>query len=265
MVRVDELGLRFNFVQDLGAGAHGGNGNRYRYQIVLPYKNGVTTGAGGAAGIGSDVNTDYDRAQYAISFQWHKKGMEFLTFDATSVNPEMPFTPRNFGGQWKWLMHDLGGDVNNRPIGNKWGTRVSSVRGSNTTSDRCTTSSSVLFHKREQFCIAGNRNLHDCRIPASELQQRPARLPGAGWYLWNWCSYWKSGRSRSRLLRVDSRCTTVHVRAVVQLLTIPVQWLTHEIWIPTIKLPRTMVGMMMSGWRFPRPLPKRTPALHSYR
>jgi len=154
MTRVDELGLRFNFVQDLGAGAHGGNGNRYRYQIVLPYKNGVTTGAGGAAGIGSDVNTDYDRAQYAISFQWHKKGMEFLTFDATSVNPEMPFTPRNFGGQWKWLMHDLGADVNNRAIGNKWGNKGQFgawfkyyVRPLHYEFIR------AYFHKREQFCI----------------------------------------------------------------------------------------------------------------
>ncbi len=154
MVRVDELGLRFNYVRDLGAGAHGGNGNRYRYQIVLPYKNGVTTGAGGAAGIGSDVNTDYDRAQYAISFQWHKKGMEFLTFDATSVNPEIQFAPRNFGGQWKWLMHDLGGDVNDRPIQNKWGNKGQFgawfkyyVRPLHYEFIR------AYFHKREQFCI----------------------------------------------------------------------------------------------------------------
>ena len=33
MVRVDEMGLRFNFVTDLGAAANGGNGNRYRYQV----------------------------------------------------------------------------------------------------------------------------------------------------------------------------------------------------------------------------------------
>lgn len=154
MVRVDELGLRFNFVQDLGAGAHGGNGNRYRYQIVLPYTNGVTTGAGGAAGIGSDVNPDFDRAQYAISFQWHKKAMEMLVFNATPINPEMPFVSRDFGGKWQFHMHDLGADVNGAPIGNKWGNKGQFgawfkyyVRPLHYEFAR------VYFHKREQFCI----------------------------------------------------------------------------------------------------------------
>jgi len=154
MTRVDELGLRFNYVTDLGAGAHSGNGNRYRYQLVLPFKNGVTTGAGGAAGIGSDVNPDFDRAQYAISFQWHKKGMEFLTFDATSVNPEMPFLPRNFGGQWKFMMNNLGADRNGLAINNKWGNKGQFgawfkyyVRPLHYEFIR------AYFHKREQFCI----------------------------------------------------------------------------------------------------------------
>jgi hypothetical protein len=154
MTRVDELGLRFNYVQDLGAGAHGGNGNRYRYQIVLPYTNGVTTGAGGAAGIGSDVNPDFDRAQFAISFQSHKKGIEFLVFDATPINPEMPFMSRDFGGKWRFMMHDLGADVNGSPIGNKWGNKGQFgawfkyyIRPLHYEFLR------AYFHKREQFCI----------------------------------------------------------------------------------------------------------------
>lgn len=154
MTRVDELGLRFNYVTDLGAGAHGGNGNRYRYQIVLPYTNGTTTGAGGAAGIGSDVNPDFDRAQFAISFQSHKKGLEFLVMNATPINPEIPFTSRDFGGKWRFLMHDLGADASGNPIGNKWGNKGQFgawfkyyVRPLHYEFLR------VYFHKREQFCI----------------------------------------------------------------------------------------------------------------
>lgn len=119
-VRVDELGLRFNYVTDLGAGAHGGNGNRYRYQIVLPFVNETTTGAGGAAGIGANVNTDYDNAQFAISYQWHVNGLELLVPDARPINPDMPFAHRDFGGKWRFLMHDLGADTSGNPISNKW-------------------------------------------------------------------------------------------------------------------------------------------------
>ena len=120
MVRTDPMGLRFNFVADLGAGANGGNGNRYRYEIVLPYVNGITSGAGGASGIGSDENPDFDKAQFRMSFIFHKKAMRLLTMDATPINPEMPYGHRDFGGTWKFMMHDLGGDQNNIPITNKW-------------------------------------------------------------------------------------------------------------------------------------------------
>lgn len=154
MARVDEMGLRFNFVQDLGAGANGGNGNRYRYQVVLPYENNITTGAGGAAGIGQDVNTDYDRAQYAISFQWHKKAMEILVPDSTPVNAETPFGHRDFGGKWMFQMHDLGADASGNVIKNAWQNKGRFaawfkyyVRPLHYEFAR------VYFHKREQFCI----------------------------------------------------------------------------------------------------------------
>jgi len=121
MVRVDEMGLRFNFVQDLGAAANGGNGNRFRYQVVLPYKNGVTSGAGGASGLGSFENPDFDAAQFRLSFIMHKKGMELLVPDARPLNPEMPFGHRDFGGKWRFAMHDLGPDsATGAPITNKW-------------------------------------------------------------------------------------------------------------------------------------------------
>lgn len=120
LVRVDEMGLRFNFVTDLGAGANGGNGNRYRYQIVLPYVNGVTTGAGGSAGLGSDANPAFDKAHFRISYIMHKKGMELLVPDATPMNPETPFGHRDFGGKWKFMMNNLGADANGNVISNKW-------------------------------------------------------------------------------------------------------------------------------------------------
>lgn len=155
LARVDHMGLRFNYVVDLGAGANGGNGNRYRYQLILPYTNQVTTGAGGAAGIGSTPNVDFQRAQYRISFQWHKRAMELLTPDAGQINPEMPFgIHKGFGGQWMWQMHDLGADANGTVISNAWQNKGRFaawfkylIRPLYTEFAR------VYFHKSEQFCI----------------------------------------------------------------------------------------------------------------
>lgn len=120
MVRTDPMGLRFNFVEDLGAGAHGGDGNRYRYQVVLPYVNGITSGAGGASGLGSDENPAFDRAQFRLSYIMHKMAMRLLTPESKPINPEMPFGNKDLGGRWEFLMHDLGADVNGSPINNKW-------------------------------------------------------------------------------------------------------------------------------------------------
>lgn len=151
LTRVDEMGLRFNFVQDLGAGAAP---NRYRYQIVLPFKNSITTGAGGAAGLGDDANPDFDRAQFAISHISHKKGMELLVPDARPLNPEMPYGHRDFGGKWRFAMHDLGADQNGVAISNKWENKgqfiawfVYYVRPLHYEFME------AFFHRREQFCI----------------------------------------------------------------------------------------------------------------
>lgn len=176
LVRVDEMGLRFNYVTDLGAGAHGANGNRYRYQIVLPYVNGVTTGAGGAAGLGSDENPDFDRAQFSISYIWHKKAMELLTFDATAINPEIPYLHRDFGGKWRFFMHDLGEDQSGRAINNKWGNKGQFgawfkfyVRPLHYEF------AEAFFHKREQFCIP---QIDTCNAdPGYPTQQYASTLP----------------------------------------------------------------------------------------
>lgn len=154
LTRVDELGLRFNYVADLGAGANGGNGNRYRYQLILPFFNATTTGSGGAAGIGSNVNPDFDAAHFAISFQWHKQGIEMLVADATPINPEMPFMSRDFGGKWRFLMDNLGADVNGVAINNKWGNKGQFAAWFKYyTRPLHYEFLRVYFHKREQFCI----------------------------------------------------------------------------------------------------------------
>lgn len=155
LARVDQMGLRFNYVTDLGAGANGGSGNRYRYQLLLPYTNETTTGAGGAAGIGSVPNVDFQRAQYRISFQWHKDAVELWTSDNGQINPEMPFgIHKGFGGQWQWQMHDLGADSNGVVISNAWQNKGRFaawfkyyIRPKHTEFAR------VYFHKSEQFCI----------------------------------------------------------------------------------------------------------------
>jgi hypothetical protein len=154
MVRVDEMGLRFNFVGDLGATAHSSNGNRYRYQIVLPFRNGITTGAGGSAGLGSDENPDFDNAQYSISYIWHKKAMELLVPDARPLNAEMPFGHRDFGGKWQFVMDNLGADANGVAITNKRrnkGQFIADFRYY--VRPLHTEFAEAIFHKREQFCI----------------------------------------------------------------------------------------------------------------
>lgn len=154
MARADMMGLRFNFVTDLGAGANGGNGNRFRYQLLLPYTNGISSGAGGAAGLGDSPNIAFQNAHFSISFQWHKKGMELLTPDARPINPEMPYMHRDFGGKWQFLMNNLGADVNGVAINNKWGNKGQFaawfkylIRPLHTEFIR------AYFHAREPMCI----------------------------------------------------------------------------------------------------------------
>ena len=198
MVRVDELGLRFNYVQDLGAAANGGNGNRYRYQIVLPWMNVITSGAGGAAGLGSDVNLGFDKAQFSISFIWHKMAMELLVPDSGSLNPEIPFAHRDFGGKWQFVMDNLGADVNGIAINNKRRNKgqfiadfqllrppaAHGVRGSD------------LPHARTAGGDDGVPAEPEPRLSAPGLQLRAADLPAAGRRWWCVC-LWLADQQRS--------------------------------------------------------------------
>jgi hypothetical protein len=151
MVRTDWAGLRFNFLQDLGAAAAP---NRFRYQVVQPYINVITTGAGGAAGLGRIENPAFDRAQYAISYIWHKMAMEFQVADATPMNSQMPFSNRDFGGKWQFVMDNLGADKSGVAIANflrNKGMFVADFK-------QCVRPLNTewvegIFHKREPNCV----------------------------------------------------------------------------------------------------------------
>lgn len=147
MVRTDPMGLRFNYVTQLINGL-------YRYQVVLPYRNVATTGAGGEAGIGSEENPDFDQAQFSFSHIWHKRGMELLVSNATPLNPELPFGSRDFGGKWQFVMDNLGTDINGCVIENKRRNKGQFIadfkyylRPLNTEFVE------LIFHRREPACV----------------------------------------------------------------------------------------------------------------
>lgn len=151
MVRTDWASLRFLYIGDLGAGAAP---NRYRYQLVLPYENAATSGAGGDAGLGSDANADFDNAQFEISFITHKRGITALVADATPINSEMPFSARDFGGEWKFVMHDLGACYDGTVIENKRGNKGQFIADFKLAiRPEMTEFVNAYFHKREPMCI----------------------------------------------------------------------------------------------------------------
>jgi len=150
-VRTDWAGLRFNFVADRGAGA---GANRYRYQLLLPYVNSATGGAGGAAGIGSAENSDFDNAHFEITFITHKKGISALVADATPINPEMPFAARDFGGKWQFVMDNLGVDDSGCVIENKRRNKGQFIGDFKLAiRPEYTEFINAFFHKREPLCV----------------------------------------------------------------------------------------------------------------
>jgi len=166
-VRVDPMGLRFNYVRDLGAGA---GANRYRYQVVLPYRNVATSGAGGSPGLKSEWNTDYERAQFAISFIWHKAAIEALVADATPVNSEMPFSSRNFGGRWQFVMDNLGADCNGIAIENKRRNRGQFIADFKLAIRPLHTEfMESIFHKRDMPCVV---QISPCNDPPGYPEQK---------------------------------------------------------------------------------------------
>lgn len=100
--RIDPFELRFQLI-----GASGNPTYPYKFQLVLPYVNIASSGAGGAAGLQSVPNSDWDQANYSFSFRWHKQGLQALVMEQTTINPEMPYGSRNFGGKWQAVLPNV--------------------------------------------------------------------------------------------------------------------------------------------------------------
>jgi hypothetical protein len=145
-VRVDPNGLRFNYV--------GVVAGLYRYQVVLPYKNIPSSGAGSQAGLKSIRNADFDAAQFRFSYIWHAKIIQLLTAESMPVNPEMPFARRNFAGKWQFVMDNLGADVNGCVIENKRRNKGQFINDFKQAIAPDHTEFGVLiFHKGEPSCV----------------------------------------------------------------------------------------------------------------
>ena len=145
-VRVDPLGLRFNYVGIVGG--------LYRFQVVLPYKNVASSGAGGAAGIKSVNNDDCDKALYGWTYIFHRKGIQALVSDATPINPEMPFSSRNFGGKWQFVMDNLGTDASGCVIENKRRNKGQFIADFKLAiRPQYTEFLDLIFHMREPACV----------------------------------------------------------------------------------------------------------------
>jgi len=152
-VRVDPFELRFNFVLDRGAGAAP---NRYRYQVVLPYVNEVTSGPGdcGDPGLGSANNPLYETAQFAFAFITHKRAITALMFDSKPINPEMPFSSRNWAGRWQFVMDNLGTGQDGCVIENKRRNKGQFIADfKQSIRPEHPEFAITFFHKREPACV----------------------------------------------------------------------------------------------------------------
>ena len=143
VTKVDAMNLRFNKV---------GNG---RYQIVLPYRNIAVM-----SGIGSEYNPDFDKAQYGISLILHRRGVRFLTGQAESIHPMMPFARRNLAGQWQFVMDNLGADCNGKAIDNKRRNKGQFIMDLELAAQpQYPELIEAIFHKRDQVCVT---EYHTC-------------------------------------------------------------------------------------------------------
>lgn len=170
-VRTDWASLRFNYVGDLGAG-HAPN--RYRYQLVLSYENVVVAGAGGDPGLGSQPNPDFDNACFEIGFITHKRAMEALVADATPINPEMPFSARDFAGRWQFVMDNLGADNTGCVIENKRRNKGQFIADFKLAiRPMYTEFANAFFYKREPLCVPEIDVCNPCGYPSQVYNSCP--------------------------------------------------------------------------------------------
>lgn len=178
MVRTDWAGLRFNYVGQSGAAVQNA-ANIYRYQVVLPYVNQVTGGAGGQPGLGDTSNPAFDKAHFGISFITHKKAITALVADATPINPEMPFSARDFGGRWQFVLDNLGADPNGCVIENKRRNKGQFIGDFKLAiRPEYTEFALAFFHKREPLCVPEvNTCSPDPGYPHQTYQSDPGGCP----------------------------------------------------------------------------------------
>lgn len=137
VTRVDPFIIRFNKSGDL------------EFQVVLPYRNVAAT-----QGIGSEANPDFDEAQYQWSHIWHRRALMILVARTETVNPMMPFANRSLGGQWQFVMDNLGQDCNGVAIENKRRNKGQFLADFVLSAKpQYTEFSELIFHKREPAYI----------------------------------------------------------------------------------------------------------------
>lgn len=114
-IQIDGGQLRFNL---LSSTSDDHPGLPYKFQLVLPMRNVASTGAGGQPGLKEEDNPDYHNANYRWSLIHHNKSIELLTQENMTVNGQMPFLKRNFGGGWRFVTQGIsnGCDTNGNPI-----------------------------------------------------------------------------------------------------------------------------------------------------
>ncbi len=80
--------------------------------------------------------------------------MTALVADATPVNPEMPFSSRNFGGKWQFVMDNLGAGSDGCVIENKRRNKGQFIGDFKLAiRPEYTEFANVFFHKREPACV----------------------------------------------------------------------------------------------------------------
>lgn len=150
-VRSDPFELRFNLTTLSGTVDH-----PYKFQLVLPYVNVASSGAGGAAGLKSEDNPDFETAQYRMSFIWHKKAMALMPMQKTTINPQMPFGARDYSGKWQFVLPHVcvQPDGTTTVLDNRrknYGQFIADFKMA--IRPRYTEFAEVIFHKAEPACV----------------------------------------------------------------------------------------------------------------
>lgn len=161
--RVDPFEMRFNFL-----GASGNATYPFKFQLVLPYENVVSSGAGGAAGLKRTWNQAFSNACYSMSFISHKQALEILTQEMAKINPEMPYVTQNYGGKWRAVLPNVcpQDDGTVTALDNRLGNIVQFLaRFQLAARPGHTEWLESIFHKREPQCIIEVDTCKTCDHP----------------------------------------------------------------------------------------------------